>query len=138
MTVEAQDKLVRRLKEKIHYNSMATQDWEESELDGADVVVLSYGITSRVARNAIEQARTDGLKVGEVRLITVWPFPEDFIRSLSLRVRGFVVPEINLGQIALEVERCAGGHAPTVCVPHAGGGVHDPNQILEAIQGVNA
>jgi 2-oxoglutarate ferredoxin oxidoreductase subunit alpha len=136
MTVEAQDKLVRRLKDKIRYNSIPTQDWEESQLDGADVVVLSYGITSRVAREAIEQARSGGLRVGEVRLITVWPFPEDFIRSLALRVRGFVVPEINLGQIALEVERCAAGHAPTVCVPHAGGGVHDPQQIFEAIQGV--
>jgi 2-oxoglutarate ferredoxin oxidoreductase subunit alpha len=137
MTVEAQDKLVKRLKEKILYHSMETQDWEESQLEGADVVVLSFGITSRVAREAIDRAREEGIKVGEVRLITVWPFPEDFIRSLARRVRGFVVPEINLGQMVLEVERCAGGHAPTVSVPHAGGGVHDPKQILEAIQGVN-
>jgi 2-oxoglutarate ferredoxin oxidoreductase subunit alpha len=138
MTVEAQDKLVRRLKDKIQFNAIDTQDWEESRLADADVVVLSYGITSRVAREAIAQARSDGLEVGEVRLITVWPFPENFIRSLARRVRGFVVPEINLGQISLEVERCAAGHAPTVGVPHAGGGVHDPRQILEAIQGVCA
>jgi 2-oxoglutarate ferredoxin oxidoreductase subunit alpha len=138
MTVEAQDKLVRRLKEKIRFHSMETQDWEESQLEGADVVVLSFGITSRVAREAIDRARQEGIKVGEVRLITVWPFPEDFIRSLARRVRGFVVPEINLGQMVLEVERCAAGHTQTISVPHAGGGVHDPRQILEAIQGVNA
>jgi 2-oxoglutarate ferredoxin oxidoreductase subunit alpha len=138
MTIEAQDTLVNRLVNKIQHNAMAMQDWEESQLEGAEVIVLSFGITSRVAREAIEQARDDGLNVGEVRLITVWPFPEDFIRSLALRVRGFVVPEINLGQIALEVERCAAGNAHTVCVPHAGGGVHDPHQILEAIQGMCA
>jgi 2-oxoglutarate ferredoxin oxidoreductase subunit alpha len=136
MTIEAQDTLVNRLVNKIQHNAMAMQDWEESQLDGAEVIVLSFGITSRVAREAIEQARDNGLKVGEVRLITVWPFPEDFIRSLARRVRGFVVPEINLGQIALEVERCAAGNAQTVRVSHAGGGVHDPHQILEAIQGV--
>ncbi len=138
MTIEAQDKLVKRLVNKIQHNAMAMQDWEESQLEGAEVIVLSFGITSRVAREAIAQAREDGLKVGDLRLITIWPFPEDFIRSLARRVRGFVVPEINLGQIALEVERCAAGKAQTVCVPHAGGGVHDPQQILEAIQGVCA
>ena len=138
MTIEAQDTLVNRLVNKIQHNAMAMQDWEESQLEGAEVIVLSFGITSRVAREAIAQAREDGLKVGDLRLITIWPFPEDFIRSLARRVRGFVVPEINLGQIALEVERCAAGKAQTVCVPHAGGGVHDPQQILEAIQGVCA
>jgi 2-oxoglutarate ferredoxin oxidoreductase subunit alpha len=138
MTIEAQDTLVNRLVNKIQHNAMAMQDWEESQLEGAEVIVLSFGITSRVAREAVEQARDEGLKVGEVRLITVWPFPADFIRSLACRVRGFVVPEINLGQIALEVERCAAGKAQTVCVPHAGGGVHNPHQILEAIQGVCA
>jgi 2-oxoglutarate ferredoxin oxidoreductase subunit alpha len=136
MTVETQDKLVRRLKDKIGRSAATLEHWEQSGLEGADVVVLSFGITSRVAREAIERARSEGLRTGEVRLITVWPFPEDLIRSLAGRIRGFVVPEINLGQIALEVERCAAGRATTVCVPHAGGGVHDPEEILRAIREV--
>jgi 2-oxoglutarate ferredoxin oxidoreductase subunit alpha len=72
-----------------------------------------------------------------LRLITLWPFPEARIAELARSVRGFVVPEINLGQIALEVERCAGGRARTIHVPHAGGWVHDPRSIYAAIVEVN-
>jgi 2-oxoglutarate ferredoxin oxidoreductase subunit alpha len=72
-----------------------------------------------------------------LRLITLWPFPEARIAELAHSVRGFVVPEINLGQIALEVERCAGGRARTIHVPHAGGWVHDPRDIYAAIVEVN-
>ncbi len=69
-----------------------------------------------------------------LRLITVWPFPEDRIRELARQVKAFVVPEINYGQIALEVERCAGGMAKTILVPHMGGTVHNPELILDAIK----
>jgi 2-oxoglutarate ferredoxin oxidoreductase subunit alpha len=68
-----------------------------------------------------------------MRLIVVWPFPETRIRELAASVKAFVVPEINYGQMVLEVERCAGGKAPAVLVPHGGGGVHDPEAICEAI-----
>ena len=67
------------------------------------------------------------------RLITLWPFPEGRIRALAARVRGFVVPEINYGQMVLEVERCAAGRAATLSVPHGGGSVHDPEVIVQAI-----
>jgi 2-oxoglutarate ferredoxin oxidoreductase subunit alpha len=70
-------------------------------------------------------------------LLTVWPFAENRIQELASRVKAFVVPEINMGQIALEVERCAGGKAQTILVPHAGGGLHDPDDVLEAIMRVS-
>jgi 2-oxoglutarate ferredoxin oxidoreductase subunit alpha len=79
-------------------------------------------------------ARAQGIKVGWLKLITVWPFPEDLIRALAPRIKAFVVPEINYGQIALEVERCAAGQARTILVPHAGGEVHEPHVILDAIR----
>jgi 2-oxoglutarate ferredoxin oxidoreductase subunit alpha len=66
--------------------------------------------------------------------VTVWPFPENRIRELSKRVKTFVVPEINYGQISLEVERCAGGKAKTILVPHGGGWVHDEKDIYDAIK----
>ena len=103
--------------------------------DGADVVLLAYGITARVARMGMELARERGAKVGFIRLIVAWPFPEKRIRELAEQVRAFVVPEINYGQIVLEVERCAAGKAAAVPVCHPGGGVHDPNAIREAILG---
>jgi 2-oxoglutarate/2-oxoacid ferredoxin oxidoreductase subunit alpha len=102
-------------------------------LDNADVVVVSYGITSRVAQRAIDLARDRGLKVGKLRLITAWPFPDKKIADLAASVKAFVVPELNLGQMVREVERAAGGRARTVAVPHAGGGVHNPDEILNAI-----
>jgi len=95
--------------------------------------VVSYGITSRVAQRAIEMARKRGLKVGKLRLITVWPFPEKVIADLATRVKAFVVPEMNLGQIKYEVERAAAGKTKTILVSHAGGSVHRPEQILDAI-----
>ncbi|HDN79691.1 MAG TPA: 2-oxoacid:acceptor oxidoreductase subunit alpha, partial [Chloroflexi bacterium] len=76
----------------------------------------------------------EGIKVGYLRLITVWPFPEERIRELAGRVKAFVVPEINLGQVSLDVERCAAGKAKVIPVLHAGGDIHDPKDILEAIR----
>ena len=134
MTAEAQDRLIRRLVEKIEKNKADIIEIEEDGIDDADVVVCSYGISARVSQFAVECARDEGIKVGILRLITVWPFPEETIRQISQLVKAFVVPEINYGQIALEVERCAGGAANTILVPHMGGGTHRPETILDAIR----
>ncbi len=136
MTAEAQDRLVRRLVDKIEQNRDDIIDLEEDGIDGAEVVVCSYGISARVSRIAVEQARAEGIRVGMLRLITVWPFPEDRIRDIAGQTRVFVVPEVNYGQISLEVERCACGKAKTVLVPHMGGGVHAPETIFKAIKQV--
>ena len=133
MTVECQERCVRRLLEKIQHNVEKISWFEEEGTDGADVVVVAYGITSRVARMGVELARKKGVKTGVLRLVVVWPFPEQRIRDLSEKVKAFVVPEINYGQVVLEVERCAAGRASATLVPHGGGGVHDPEDICEAI-----
>jgi 2-oxoglutarate ferredoxin oxidoreductase subunit alpha len=134
MNAGAQDKLIRRLRDKIINSAERLMIVEQDQIEGADVVVISYGITSRVAQRAIEQARGKGLAVGKLRLKAVWPFPDKLIRTLAERVGTFVVPELNMGQIAREVERAACGRARTISVPHAGGSVHRPEQILDAIQ----
>jgi len=133
MNAGCQDGLVRRLVDKVRKNADKIQQFDADQLEGADVVVISYGITSRVTMRSVQEARARGVKVGHLRLIVVWPFPETLIRKLATQVRGLVVPEINLGQMVLEVERCAGGHCKVVPVPHAGGAVHDPALITEAI-----
>ncbi|MFH1740972.1 MAG: 2-oxoacid:acceptor oxidoreductase subunit alpha [bacterium] len=134
MNAEMQDKLVRRLSEKISKNSRKIERFEESEIDGADVVLVSYGITSRVAMEGIRLAREEGIRVGVLRLVVVWPFPGWRIAELSYQVKAFVVPELNLGQIVYEVERFAAGRAKAVPVSHAGGAVHDPKYIADAIR----
>jgi len=133
MTAQTQDKLVRRLQNKVRSAVESITLLEEEGIEDADVVVISYGITSRVAQRAIDLARAQNLKVSKCRLITVWPFPEEHIRQLATRVKAFVVPELNLGQMVREVERAANGQAKTILVPHAGGGVHRPEDILKAI-----
>jgi 2-oxoglutarate ferredoxin oxidoreductase subunit alpha len=129
MTAAAQEKLVRRLVDKIRLNADAIVEYREDQVEGADIVVVSYGITSRVAIPAIERARKEGRKVGHLRLITAWPFPAKRIRELSTRVSCFVVPEINYGQMVREVERCVAGRTNVERVSHGGGAVHDPKDI---------
>jgi 2-oxoglutarate ferredoxin oxidoreductase subunit alpha len=133
MTPAVQDRLVKRLQNKILKNIDKITLYEEEATDGADVVVVSYGITSRVAQRAIEMARERGLKVGKFRLITAWPFPEKQIADIAAKVKAIVVPELNLGQMVREVERAAAGNCKVRLVSHAGGSVHKPEDILNAI-----
>ena len=134
MSAECQDGLVRRLCDKIRDNADRIVRLEEDQVDGCDVAVISYGITSRVTRAAIEGARAQGIKTGSIRMLTLWPFCETRVRELAPQVKAFVVPEVNYGQISLEVERCAAGQTPVFPVSHMGGGVHDPADILRAIE----
>jgi 2-oxoglutarate ferredoxin oxidoreductase subunit alpha len=134
INAEYQDICVRHVCDKITMNADKIIRIEEDEIDTAEVIVISYGITSRVTTRAVRKAREAGIKVGTIRLITVWPFPEKRIRELAKKVKAFVVPEINYGQVVLEVERCAGGQAPAIHVPHCGGWVHDPDDIFNAIK----
>ncbi|MDM7998602.1 MAG: 2-oxoacid:acceptor oxidoreductase subunit alpha [Dehalococcoidia bacterium] len=133
MTATAQDKLARRLVDKIRVNRRDIIRYEESDTGDAEIIVCAYGITARVARRAVQLAREAGIRAGLLRLITVWPFAEDRIRELAQQATAFVVPEINYGQIVLEVERCAAGKKTTL-VPHMGGGMHLPQTILEAVR----
>jgi 2-oxoglutarate ferredoxin oxidoreductase subunit alpha len=133
MSVGAQDRLVRRLKEKVKPVGDGRALYETGNLEDADVAVVSYGITSRVAQRALRFARARGIRAGKFRIITAWPFPERRIRDLAGRVKAFVVPELNLGQMVGEVERSAAGKVRVIPVTHAGGTVHDPEVILDAI-----
>src|SRR5579871_1230736 len=134
MNVETQDEQVRRLQDKLKPLSNGRAICETENLDDADVVVVSYGITSRVAQRALQLARARGIRAGKFRIISAWPFPEQRIRDLAGRVKAFVVPEINLGQMVHEVARAAAGKAAVIPVSHAGGSVHNPELILKAIE----
>jgi len=134
INAEAQDWCVKHLVDKIRKNANKIIEYQEDQTDNAEVVVVSYGITSRVAIKPVLDARKAGIKVGTLRLITVWPFPESRVKELAQKIKAFVVPELNLGQICREVERCAAGGAAAISVPHCGGWVHDPDDILKAIK----
>jgi len=137
MSLEAQKALVTRLADKIRKNADQIIEYEEQFIDDAEIVIVSYGISARASWRALELAREKGIRVGMLKLITVWPFPQERIAELAGSVKGFIVPELNLGQIVLEVERSAAGKAIVKLVPHAGGGIHQPEQVLDAIEEVD-
>ncbi len=125
------DRLVRRLSRKIQVHARDITLTEELFTDDATLLVLAYGATARSARRAVLAARERGIKAGLLRLITLWPFPQGKLRELANRIRRFVVVEMNLGQMAREVERHI--RRPAVWVTHAGGAMIPPEDILRSI-----
>jgi 2-oxoglutarate ferredoxin oxidoreductase subunit alpha len=130
----AHDKLVNRLVDKIRLNAADIVMVEEFDTDDADTLVVSFGCTARSAKQAVKEARQEGIKCGMIRLITIWPFPEARIRDLikAGNVKRFIVPEVNLGQLRREVERLT--QLPVLRLNHAGGTMPTPNEILELIR----
>jgi 2-oxoglutarate ferredoxin oxidoreductase subunit alpha len=133
ISAEANQKNVYQLTQKILANKEDIIQIDEQNLDDAEVIVVSYGISARTSLWPIQLARRAGIKVGYLKLITVWPFPEERIRQLAKRVRAFVVPEINMGQIRYEVERCSAGEALVLGVNRPGGDVLDPKEVVDCI-----
>jgi 2-oxoglutarate ferredoxin oxidoreductase subunit alpha len=125
------DRLVRRLSRKIQAHAGDICEFEKLQTDDADIVVVAYGATARAARHAVVAARERGIRAGLLRLITLWPFPRGVVKELGNTARRFVVAELNLGQIAREVERYT--RRPVAWVTHAGGAILPPEPILRAI-----
>jgi len=134
MTVEAQDEMMARLTRKIRENLHDIIRTEGYRLDDAEIVIVSYGVSARTGLAAVDEAREMGIKAGLLKLVTVWPFPEDQISRLADRVKGFVTVEINLGQIHLEVERCARGKVPSFLVGHPGGTIIPPERVIDTLK----
>jgi 2-oxoglutarate ferredoxin oxidoreductase subunit alpha len=125
------DRLVRRLSRKIQVNAAEITLHEELFTEDAEVIVVAYGATSRSARHAVMAARERGVRAGLLRLISLWPFPQGKVRELANRARRFVVVEMNLGQMAREVERHL--RRPAAWVTHGGGAMIPPETILRTI-----
>jgi 2-oxoglutarate ferredoxin oxidoreductase subunit alpha len=110
-------------------------DYEEDDhLEKAEVIVIAYGATARSAQHAVTLARERGARVSLLKLRTLWPFPEERVESAAERLSRVIVPEMNRGQLALEVERVVGKHK-VVRINHADGQMIVPDEILEAIEG---
>jgi 2-oxoglutarate ferredoxin oxidoreductase subunit alpha len=109
--------------------------FEEAGNYGARVGILSYGATARPAKGAVLEARNQGYAVDFLRLITLWPFPEEAVKRFAERVDIILVPEMNLGQISREVERFTS--KPVVPVSKIGGAIHTVEEIREQVVKVN-
>lgn len=128
---QVHDRLVTRLCRKISGSRDRIARFEEMYLKDADTVVISYGATSRPAAGAVLKARSEGKKVGMLRLITIWPFPERKVEELGAKATRIFVPEMNLGQLSREVERFAA--CEVISIPKIGGVAHTIDEIYQEI-----
>lgn len=128
------DPWIERVHRKIERNLHDIVMVEEDGTEAANTVVVAYGASARSARHAVKLARQRRHKVGMVTLLTIWPFAEEVITRIGRTAKRIVVPEMNLGQLALEVERIAGRNK-VVRVNRANGEMVTPQMILEAIEG---
>jgi 2-oxoglutarate ferredoxin oxidoreductase subunit alpha len=125
--------LYARITGKIRANYDDIVQTEGYYLDDARVGLVAYGSVCRPALEAVEQARDQGIKVGLLKLGTIWPVPEREIRALAERCSTIVAVEMNIGKYAGEIERAAAGLCRVVRVTKNRGLVHTPSEILEAI-----
>jgi 2-oxoglutarate ferredoxin oxidoreductase subunit alpha len=106
--------------------------WAGESLEDAEVVVVAYGTSARVARTAIERARAGGLRLGLFRPITLWPFPSTQLAEVARRSRALVVVEMSAGQLLEDVRLATGGTTPVLFHGRTGGMVPTPGAVVEA------
>ena len=129
------EETAKRLLRKVDNNRDKICKNEEFYLDDAEIAVFAYGVSAKSAKFAVKELRRKGIKVGLLRPLTIWPFPEKAVEELSKRVRAIIVPEMNLGQIVYEVERVAQGRCEVKGVLRADTEPIKPAQIIESITG---
>ncbi len=124
---------LRNVQEKITRNLDDIIDYETESIEDAKTIVVAYGSTARSAQRAVRDAREQGEKVGFVRLRTLFPFPDDFLKDLAKTADTFIVPEMNSGKICREVQSAI--CKPVISLPKIGGEMPTPQEILKAIRG---
>ncbi len=124
----------RRQLRKIEANRSLIEKNEEYRLEDAEVILVAYGTISRSARSAVDHLRKDGIKAGLFRPITLWPFPEKRMTDLAEQARAIVVPEMNLGQLILEIERVTRRVCPVAGIGRVDGEPITPAQIVAKVK----
>ena len=102
-------------------------------MDDAEICVVAFGIASRVAKNAVAEARKNGVKVGLIRPITLWPFPTKALRAAADRVKAFISVELNMGQMIEDVRLATENKCPVTLCNRTGGMIPTPDEVLSAI-----
>jgi 2-oxoglutarate ferredoxin oxidoreductase subunit alpha len=129
---EAHAKLVERINKKILNHRKTICETEGYSLEDSEIVLIAYGFTARTSLYVVKRLRKEGLKVGLLRLKTIWPFPEEAVKEAGKRAKRVVVPEMNQGQVAGEVKKyCLGDVFP---VGQTNGEVIRPETIFESLR----
>jgi len=127
------DKLLRRLNRKVEKNEPEIQDYVVESVDDCEILVVSFGSSAMSALSAVRRARQNGVKAGMLRVKTIWPFPEEALKKLAASAKKVLVPEMNLGQLAYEVEHAVGCKVPVVRIGKVNGELFRPDEIYEKI-----
>ncbi len=131
---EEAERQLRRIVNKIQTNAEKLALYEGFYLDDAQVLITSYGITSRAAESAVEELRAAGVGAGLLNLKTLWPFPDFLFDQLAPQMDFILVPELNLGQLIREVERAIKGRASVKHLGRVDGSLITPQQIYETVR----
>ena len=108
--------------------------WEEFMMDDAEICVVAYGIASRVAKNAVAAAREEGIRVGLIRPITLWPFPTKALLKAADQVKGFISVELSMGQMIEDIRLATQCKRPVGLCNRCGGMIPSPDEVLESIR----
>ncbi len=130
--------MMERLRKKISYNIRDLVQIESYQMEDAKIAIFAAGITSRAAKAAIVSARAEGIKVGLLRPLTIWPFPDDAVRKMLRNVETVIVPELNQGQLIHEVQRLTKEKSDGGLIPinKVSSELITPNDILNKIKEV--
>jgi len=130
--------MMERLRKKISYNIRDLVQIESYQMEDAKIAIFAAGITSRAAKAAIASARAEGVKVGLLRPLTIWPFPDDAVRKMLRNVETVIVPELNQGQLIHEVQRLTKEKSDGSLIPinKVSSELITPNDILNKIKEV--
>ena len=108
--------------------------WEEYMMEDAEYCVVACGIASRVAKNAVVAARAEGIKVGLIRPITLWPFPKKALAKSADQVKGFISVELSMGQMIEDIRLYTGCKKPVGLCNRCGGMIPSPDEVLDSIR----
>ena len=111
--------------------------YEERMAKGCDILLVAYGTSARIGKGAIDVARKEGIKVGMLRPISLWPFPAEHLAKLVKRVKGVLVVEMSSGQMVEDVRLAVNGDAPVSLLGRMGGGVPTVGDVLKEIRKIN-
>lgn len=130
------EKKMKRLMRKVDRFRDDIVEYETAFVNDAEILVLAYGSVARSSLSAVNEARSRGIKAGFFRPITLWPFPDKELEKLARKIKTIIVPEINCGQMVLEVERAVHGKSKVIGQSLVDGELFKPDQIYKVIEEV--
>lgn len=127
------ERLLKKSMDRLQNDMERITFYNTYQVEDAEWLVLSYGITSRPARAAVERMRKEGEKIGLLDLQTLWPFPEELVQRFSEKVHGILVPELNLGQLIMPIRASIEGRAPVFPFNRSDGKLFTPDELMDAL-----